>query len=77
LKQSRDEVAASCGSPEQKGDQPKVIGGASIFDWSVCSAPCEKRGAHILFYDCSTRVSRVEAFDPNDYQGCIFPEPGR
>ncbi len=72
---SLSDVNSNCGSPEQKGDQPKVVNG--LFDWTVCSAPCEKRGVHILFYNCSSRIAVVKSFKPDEYQGCIFPEPRR
>jgi hypothetical protein len=66
--QSLSEVAAQCGPPKRSGDQPKVGDGWTTF----CSAPCELRGVHLLFYDCQTKVASVKTARDDEYQGCIF-----
>jgi hypothetical protein len=66
--QSLSEVVAQCGPPKRSGDQPKVANGWTTF----CSAPCELRGARLLFYDCQTKVASVKTARDDEYQGCIF-----
>ena len=61
------DVATACGAPAKVGDQPKVAQTWKQF----CSAPCELRGRHLIFYDCDGRVARVEAVSA-DWQGCVF-----
>ena len=66
--QSRSEVIAMCGPAARIGDQPKVA------SWTtVCSAPCEGRGQHLLFYDCDTKLASVEPFT-SGYQGCLWAD---
>lgn len=71
---SHNEVVGACGPPGRAGGQPKRIGG-SIFDWTVCSAPCEARGDLLLFYDCKSELSEVITSNADDFQGCVFESP--
>jgi hypothetical protein len=65
--QSLSQVATECGAPTSSGSQPKIAEGWMTF----CSAPCELRGQHLIFYGCETTVARVEAVTA-DYQGCLL-----
>ncbi len=69
--QSRSEVIGICGPPTRTGGQPKVA------SWTaICSAPCERRGQHLLFYDCDTRLASVEPLT-SGYQGCLWDDEAR
>ena len=61
------DVEAVCGPALKAGDQPKVARSSTEF----CSAPCELRGRHVVFYDCERRVARVEPVS-TDWQGCVL-----
>jgi hypothetical protein len=65
--QARSEVVTTCGKAGRTGGQAKVVDGWTTF----CSAPCELRGHHLLFYDCKTNLARVEIIT-NEYQGCLL-----
>ena len=64
---SSREVATACGAPSRVGDQPKVAQSLERF----CSAPCELRGRHLIFYDCDGKVAGVERVR-TDWQGCAL-----
>jgi hypothetical protein len=65
--QARAEIINACGEPIRIGAQPEIADG-----WTtLCSAPCELRGRHLLFYDCRTKLWRVEIFTKESYQGCV------
>jgi hypothetical protein len=51
-------------------DQPKVLGSRG----RICSAACEVRSTHILFYGCDTTLASFAPFRVNDYQGCILQD---
>jgi hypothetical protein len=65
---SAGEVAAACGAATKVGDQPKVAQSLN----QICSAPCELRGRHLVFYDCDGKVASVERVR-TDWQGCVLP----
>ena len=73
---SHNQVVGACGPPRRAGGQPKRIGG-SIFDWKICSAPCEARGDLLLFFDCDSKLSSVITNTPDDYHGCVWEGPAR
>lgn len=59
-------VTTACGLPSTTGTRPKVLNGLTTF----CSAPCERRGRSLVFYDCEGKVARVEMLT-TEWQGCL------
>ena len=65
----RHEVLRQCGEPDRAGAQPKRGGGRGPKWINLCSAPCDRYGDRIVFYDCSGLVAEVETV--SGYQGCV------
>src|SRR5262245_60292572 len=68
---TRADVLARCGKPDATGDQPKRTGGRNGF-LSMCSAPCDRYGERLTFYDCDGRLSEVLRAD--GYRGCVIAQ---
>ena len=67
--QARTDVLRQCGEPDAAGGQPKRAGsGPQLINF--CSAPCDRYGDRLVFYDCATKVAEVEALTA-EYQGCV------
>jgi len=64
-------VLARCGAPDGTGDQPKRAGGGNGF-LRMCSAPCDRYGERLTFYDCEGRLAEVKP--ARGYQGCVIAQ---
>ena len=65
---TRRDVLAFCGDPDAEGGQTKRGYGFL----NMCSAPCDRYGERLAFYDCEGRLSEVER--EHGYQGCVIAQ---